>query len=106
MRKFKTALALILTFAMLLSCVGGVGAAAGRENELGTQLNLLYFSSKVLFAIAGNFIHEYLEMFIIKELKSEKTIKNRLALLKKDGFIVRVGSKTSGYWEVIGKMEE
>lgn len=37
---------------------------------------------------------------------SEKTIKNRLALLKKDGFIVRVGSKTSGYWKVIGKMEE
>ena len=37
---------------------------------------------------------------------SEKTIKNRLALLKKEGFIVRVGSKTSGYWKVIGKMEE
>ena len=37
---------------------------------------------------------------------SEKTIKNRLAQLKKEGFIVRVGSKTSGYWEVIGKMEE
>lgn len=32
---------------------------------------------------------------------SEKTIKNRLALLKKGGFIVRVGSKTSGYWEVM-----
>ena len=32
---------------------------------------------------------------------SEKTIKNRLALLKKEGFIVRVGSKTSGYWEVM-----
>ena len=37
---------------------------------------------------------------------SEKTIKNRLTLLKKEGFIVRVGSKTSGYWEVVGRMEE
>ena len=36
---------------------------------------------------------------------SEKTIKNRLALLKKEGFIVRVGSKTSGYWEVIDYMK-
>ena len=36
---------------------------------------------------------------------SEKTIKNRLALLKKEGFIVRVGSKTSGYWEVAGELE-
>ena len=32
---------------------------------------------------------------------SEKTIKNRLALLNNDVFIVRVGSKTSGYWEVM-----
>lgn len=47
----------------------------------------------------------------IKELSetlglSEKTIKNRLALLKKEGIIVRVGSKTSGYWEVVGYMED
>ena len=47
----------------------------------------------------------------IKELSetlglSEKTIKNRLALLKKEGIIVRVGSKTSGYWEVVGYVEE
>ncbi len=47
----------------------------------------------------------------IKELSetlglSEKTIKNRLALLKKEGIIVRVGSRTSGYWEVVGYMEE
>ena len=34
---------------------------------------------------------------------SEKTIKNRLALLKKAGLIVRVGSKTSGYWKVVGE---
>ena len=37
---------------------------------------------------------------------SERTVNNRLNLLKKEGFIVRVGSKTSGYWEVIGKIEE
>ena len=34
---------------------------------------------------------------------SEKTIKNRLALLKKEGLIVRVGSKTSGYWKIVGE---
>ena len=48
---------------------------------------------------------------IIKQLSeeldlSERTINNRLIVLKKEGFIVRVGSKTSGYWEVVGKMEE
>ena len=32
---------------------------------------------------------------------SERTVNNRLNLLKKEGFIVRVGSKTSGYWEVM-----
>ena len=34
---------------------------------------------------------------------SEKTIKNRLALLKKEGIIVRVGSKTSGYCKIVGE---
>ncbi|MBR5204041.1 MAG: HTH domain-containing protein [Bacteroidaceae bacterium] len=34
---------------------------------------------------------------------SEKTIKNKLALLKKEGLIVRVGSKTLGYWKIIGE---
>ena len=34
---------------------------------------------------------------------SERTVNNRLILLKKEGFIVRVGSKTSGYWEVVEK---
>ena len=37
---------------------------------------------------------------------SEKTIKIRLTLLKKEGIIVRVGSRTSGYWEVVGYMED
>ena len=32
-----------------------------------------------------------------------KDNKNRLALLKKAGLIVRVGSKTSGYWKVVGE---
>ena len=36
---------------------------------------------------------------------SERTVNNRLNLLKKVGFIVRVGSKTSGYWEVAGELE-
>ena len=36
---------------------------------------------------------------------SERTVNNRLNLLKKEGFIVRVGSKTSGYWEVAGEWE-
>ena len=36
---------------------------------------------------------------------SERTVNNRLNLLKKEGFIVRVGSKTSGYWEVVGELE-
>ena len=36
---------------------------------------------------------------------SERTVNNRLNLLKKEGFIVRVGSKTSGYWEVAGELE-
>ncbi|MCI1681283.1 MAG: putative DNA binding domain-containing protein [Bacteroides sp.] len=31
---------------------------------------------------------------------SERTIKNRLSLLKKEGFIIRAGSKTKGYWVV------
>lgn len=35
---------------------------------------------------------------------SERTVNNRLTLLKKEGFIVRVGSKTSGYWEVVGEL--
>lgn len=34
---------------------------------------------------------------------SERTINNRLTLLKKEGLIVRVGSKTSGYWRIIGE---
>jgi DNA-binding Lrp family transcriptional regulator len=36
---------------------------------------------------------------------SERTVNNRLNLLKKEGFIVRVGSKTSVYWEVVGELE-
>ena len=47
----------------------------------------------------------------IKELSetlglSEKTIKNRLALLKKEGIIVRVGNNRTGHWEVVGNVEE
>lgn len=42
----------------------------------------------------------------IKELSqkvklSERTIKKHIALLKKAGFIKRVGSKTHGYWEIV-----
>ena len=32
---------------------------------------------------------------------SEKTIKIRLTLLKKEGIIVRVGNNRNGYWEVV-----
>ena len=32
---------------------------------------------------------------------SERTIKNRIALLKREGLITRIGSRTSGYWEVV-----
>ena len=32
---------------------------------------------------------------------SEKTIKIRLTLLKKEGIIVRVGNNRTGYWEVV-----
>ena len=47
----------------------------------------------------------------IKELSkalglSEKTIKIRLTLLKKEGIIVRVGNNRTGYWEVVGYMED
>ena len=37
---------------------------------------------------------------------SEKTIKIRLTLLKKEGIIVRVGNNRTGYWEVVGYMED
>ena len=31
---------------------------------------------------------------------SERTIKNRIVLLKREGLITRIGSRTSGYWVV------
>ena len=37
---------------------------------------------------------------------SEKTIKIRLTLLKKEGIIVRVGNNRTGHWEVVGNVEE
>ena len=32
---------------------------------------------------------------------AERTVKNHLALLKKEGFIKRSGSDASGYWEIL-----
>ncbi len=55
MRKFKTALALILTFAMLLSCVGGVGAAAGREKVKINQAQTLERPAKDKGALSKEF---------------------------------------------------
>lgn len=34
---------------------------------------------------------------------SERTIKNHLALLKKLGLMIRVGSDKTGYWEMVGQ---
>ena len=35
---------------------------------------------------------------------SERTIKNRIVLLKREGLITRIGSRTSGYWEVFNNV--
>ena len=37
---------------------------------------------------------------------SERSIKNHIAVLKKDGFIERVGGKTYGYWKILGGYED
>ena len=33
---------------------------------------------------------------------SERSVKNRMTLLKKEGIIVRVGNNRTGYWKVVG----
>lgn len=37
---------------------------------------------------------------------SERSIKNHIAVLKKEGFIERVGGKTYGYWKILGGDED
>lgn len=37
---------------------------------------------------------------------SERSIKNHIAVLKKEGFIERVGGKTYGYWKILGDDED
>ena len=32
---------------------------------------------------------------------SERSVKNRMTLLKKEGIIVRVGNNRTGYWKVV-----
>lgn len=36
---------------------------------------------------------------------SEKTIKLRLTLLKKEGIIIRVGNNRAGYWKIVNEVE-
>ena len=37
---------------------------------------------------------------------SERSIKNHIAVLKKEGFIERVGGKTYGYWKILSGYED
>ena len=37
---------------------------------------------------------------------SERSVKSRMTLLKKEGKIIRVGNNRTGHWEVVGNVEE
>ena len=34
---------------------------------------------------------------------SERSVKTRMTLLKKEGIIVRVGNNRTGYWKIVGE---
>ncbi len=55
---------------------------------------------KILDLIAQN-PHITIGQLSEKLSLSERTVKNRLTVLKKEGLIIRVGSRTAGYWKII-----